>query len=347
MKRYLLHFVMMAVLLCGCAQGKPESTSQGQIIKGKEYLSSGDLKQAEAAMQKEVERDPTNAGVNFSYGRVLLATNKPRQALPYLKKAASLEPDNSLHLFWLGVAFGENKRPSQERASYERALQLDSNYVEALVYLGNNHLRAKAFQPALDCYQRALAIAPANPQALYNQAVIFKHLQRTPEEKLAWRLYLESYPSGELARRAADHLNLLDDFSYRNHPVGHRIMTLPAISFAPLSAELTVPAKAALDQIGAVVNRLKRGKLDILVYQKNNLKLAQERALSIKNYLDRQFTALQSEKRIRLSWFKAPEKRKLTGRVARIDESVVFFLTDPSTPPKTRSKKGTTKKTTN
>ncbi len=327
MNRYALYFLVVAILLGGCAQGKFGSALQGRT-EGQENLTRGELRQKAATLQKAVKMDPASATINFSYGRILLATHQPRQALPYLEKAVVLDPDNAVYLFWLGVAYGENKKTAQERTSYERALQHDRSYVQALIYLGNNYLNAKAFEPALNCYQRALAIAPTNAQALYNRAIIYRHLHRTPEEKLAWRLYLESYPSGERARRAADHLNLLDDFSYRNHHLGTRTVTLPAIAFTPFTAELTPTAQAALAQIGSTVSHLKKGKLDILVYRKNNRELAYRQALSIKKYLENRFQVLKAEKRIRLSWFDISEKRKLADHTARIDESVIFFLAD-------------------
>lgn len=343
MNRYVLYFFVVTCLLSGCAMGISEKSLQDRIEK-QEHLTSDDLKRGAVTLRKAVEKDPTNGRANFSYGRVLLATDQSRQALPYLQKAVNLDPENAIYLFWLGVAYGENNKPSLERASYERALQQDGNFVQALVYLGNNYLNVRAYKPALNCYLRALAISPTNAQALYNRAIIYRHLQQTPNEKLAWRLYLESHPSGELAHRAADHLNLLGDFSYRNHRLGRRTVTMPAITFKPFSAELTPSAQAALDQVGSTVSHLKKGKLDILVYQKNNRELASRRAVSIKRYLEKRFQVLKTEERIRLSWFDVAEKRKLAGRVTRIDESVVFFLADLPTTKKITAKKGGKKK---
>ncbi len=339
MKRNILHFLVVAVLLSGCATGITGRSLQDRI-ENQEQLTSDELKRGAVTLRKAVTKDPTDDRANFAYGRVLLATGQPRQALPYLQKAVSLEPENAGYLFWLGVAYGENNQPSLERASYQRALQRDGNFVQALVYLGNNYLNARVYKPALNCYLRALAISPTNAQALYNRAIIYRHLQQRSNEKLAWRLYLESHPSGELARRAADHLNLLDDFSYRNHRLGRRTLTLPAITFAPFSAELTPSSQAALDQLGSTVSHLHKGRLDILVYQKSNRELASRRAVSIKRYLEKRFQVLKSEERIRLSWFDVAEKRKLAGRVARIKESVVFFLADLPTTKKITAKKG-------
>lgn len=337
-KSRALCILLMTLLFCSCAKGKPADGQKGRLV-GQQQLSGDNLRQQAIVLKKKVTLEPANANANFSYGRVLLAMKQSRQALPYFEKAATLVPDNAEYLFWQGVAYGENKKSAKERLSYQRALQYDEKHEQALVYLGNNYLSGKAYQPALDCYQRALAISPDNAQALYNRAIICKQLRRTPEEALAWRLYLASYPSGLLARKAADHLNSHEDFSFRNHYIGPRILTLPALEFLPFGDELTPSAMATLDQVGTAANRLRQGNLDILVYQKNNRELARKRAISIKKYLDDRFEVLKVGKRIRLSWFDVPEKRNISGRSVKIDESVVFLLADQSTKKKNKEKK--------
>jgi tetratricopeptide (TPR) repeat protein len=327
MNKHALYCIVLAILLCGCANGKFSLAPQNQS-DDQEFLTSRDLAQKAAELKKAVKKDPGDATANFSYGRILLATNQSRTALPYLEKAVILDPGNAVYLFWQGVAYGEIKKTAKERASYERALLIDKNFVQALVYLGNNYLNTKAYQSALNYYQRALAISPTNAQALYNKAIIYRNLHQRSAEKLAWHLYLESYPTGKLANQAVDHLNRLDDFTYRNHQLGQRTVTLSAITFAPASSNLTTPARAALDQVGTAVSHLKKGKLDVLVYQKNNRDLAYKRAISIKRYLEGRFHELATERRIRLSWFDVSEVRKFAGRTTRIDESVVFFLSE-------------------
>ena len=336
--------VIMTLLLSACVKGRPDAVSK-ERAESEGAPAAIDLFRDEASLRKAVESSPDSALAHFSYGRVLLAADKQREALPYLEKAVTLEPENAVYLFWQGVAYGENRKPVEERESYERALQRNRNFVQALVYLGNNYLNAKAFDSALESYERALVIDPANEQALYNRALICRQLQRTPEEIAAWHLYLEAYPFGELSRRAAEHLYALDDFSFRTHRLGHRLITLPAVSFKPFSTELNGSSQESLEWIGTLASSLAAGNLDILVYQKKNRDLARHRAVSIKKYLENRFPALETDKRIRLSWFDEPEERKVDNRTIRIDESVLFFLADPTSEPKAQSsKKGGRKK---
>ena len=51
--------------------------------------------------KRKVTLEPLNAVANFSYGRVLLATKRSRQASPYLEKTTALETENAGYLLWL------------------------------------------------------------------------------------------------------------------------------------------------------------------------------------------------------------------------------------------------------
>lgn len=264
--------------------------------------------------------------MNYYLGRFLLAGGKAKEALSYLEKAAILEPGKADHHFWLGVACGENVLRDREAKSYARALEIDPKHVQSHIYLGHLQLRKKQYGSALDSYRKALEIWPESPAALYNRALILKALGRTPEERTAWLEYLALYPAGNLARRATDHLNVLGDFSYRNHTLGARTLTLQRIAFKPFAAELDPSSHPSLKLVGATAVNMGGGTLQVAVFQKNNTDLARARAVGIKKYLQNQFPDLRGD-RIGISWFGVPEEFALAGRKLRADESVRFFLT--------------------
>ena len=279
-------------------------------------------------MPRPCRKIPDSAQAHYYYGRFLLAENEVKTALSHLEQAASRKPDDSQYQFWLGLAYGENGLRAKERESYEVSLRLDRQNVQALISLGHNLLLAGELENSLDTYQQALEISPNHPQALYNRAVILRKLNRDSEEKQAWLLYLDSFPAGNFARLATDRLNSLGDSSYRNYQLGARTVTLGAITFHPLSAELAAASRPSLDLIGATVSNMGKATLNILVYQQNNRELAKKRAVALRTYLEQQFPKLRAEKRIRLSWFAVPEERMVLNRKLVLSESVQFFLTD-------------------
>jgi tetratricopeptide (TPR) repeat protein len=326
MKRLAYFFIMASVMATGgCINGKLDSLLRPQPANY-EQLSQADRIKEEAALRKAVEQDPANASAQHSLGRILLLLDKPQQATTSLKKAADLDRRNADYQLWLGVAYGESEQYPQEQASYRRALEIDPQHLPALVLLGNSYLKSKMYQPGLSCYQRALKIDPSNSQALYNRAIIYKQLKQTAAERLAWKLYLETHPAGILARKATEHLNRLNDFSYRNHYIGNRVLTLPAITYTPFAADLNQSDKECLDKIGRIVTII-QNPLNVLVFQKNNIELARNRALRIKQYLEKEYPLLAAGKRIQLSWFGSPEKTRIAGHTYLIDDSTLFFTT--------------------
>jgi tetratricopeptide (TPR) repeat protein len=327
MMRTTVAVICSVLLLTGCAL-KEFGTSLKYNIQGEYYLQNKDFAGGRQKFSKALREDPDNSQALYFYGRFLLAENEGKAALPILQKAVAGNPDDSSYHFWLGLAYGENGMRAKERASYETALRLDGQNVQALTYLGNNLLQAGEFDKSLARYEQALKLWPYNPQALYNRAVILRKLKREPEEKLAWLLYLESFPAGSFARLATDRLNSLGDSSYRNYRLGARTVTLASIDFVPLSAELSPESHPSLDLVGAAVSNMGRGTLNIVVYQQNNERLAKKRAVALRSYLERKFPLLKKQKRIRISWFAVPEERIVLGKKLVLNESVQFFLAD-------------------
>lgn len=335
MFRTAVILVGMVLLFSGCAVKEFGNTLKYNI-QGEYYLQEKNFAGGRQTFSEALQKDPDNPQVLYFYGRFLLAENEAKSALPYLEKAAAYNPGDSQYHFWLGLAYGENGMRAKERASYNAALRLNPRNVQALVYLGNNLLQAGELEKSLTTYQQALDMWPDSPQALYNRAVILRKLKREPEEKVAWRLYLDSYPAGSFARMATDRLNNLGDFSYRNYRLGARTVTLAEITFVPLSAEISPLSRPSLDLVGAAVSNMGKGDLNIIVYQQNNKALAKKRAVALRGYLERKFPLLKENKRIRISWFGVPEERTVLNKKLVVQESVQFFLADPA---KEKSKK--------
>jgi tetratricopeptide (TPR) repeat protein len=313
------------ILLGGCTRAMDIGQTLKHQVQGSHYMMYREYEKGEATFRQAVRENPGNAEANYYLGRFLLAGGEKKEALSYLQKAAALNPDDTEYIFWLGVAHGENDDPVRERQNYEKVLRLDENHLQSLIYLGHNQLKRKKYQDALSTYSRALELWPESPSALYNRALILGILERTPEEKRAWREYLDLYPAGGLARKAANHLNLLGDFSYRNHTLGARTLTLKKITFEPFGAKLDPLSHPSLKLVGAVASNMGEGTLQVVAYQKNNRQLARKRAVSIRDYLLSEYPDLDG--RIGISWFAVPEEFTLAGRKLGLDESVRFFLT--------------------
>jgi hypothetical protein len=139
--------------------------------------------------------------------------------------------------------------------------------------------------------------------------------------------YLKWFPAGRHALQATDHLNDLGDFSYENHFLGARTITLAEIQFQRSGTSVSISAFSSLRLVGAIVSNLNKGTLQVVVYVNKDKQLAQQRAREIENTLHELFPAIQTD-RIGISWFGDQEKVSQGGKTFVKNESVRFFLTD-------------------
>lgn len=324
-----MHFSKTSILiiflltLSGCTVGR---TLKGDFW-GRYYLETGEYGQGENHFRKAVLANPGNGKANYFLGRFLLAEKKTKEALPYLKRAVAADATDADYNFWYGLAWGELGNLKRERESYLKALKYKKKHLQALLYLGHNLFRDGQYDTALKRYLETLAVWPECRTALYNRALIARILKRTAEEKRGWLAYLRIYPSGSLAIRAADYLNGMGDFSFQNHRLGARIITLGEIVFNVSGSTLDSGSLPSLDVAGATAAGMADGKLQVVVYQKNNKKLAKARALAVRAYLYKKFPKLR-ERGIGVSWFGSDRIIKIGERTIRDHGAVRFFLTD-------------------
>ena len=320
-----LFYLGCAVLLTGCVV-KNIGTTVEHTFKGDYYLTSEKFEQGRESFAREVQENPESALAHYYYGRFLLQDNEYKLALTHLKKARDLDPNNADYHFWTGVAYGGLNDIKNEETSYAMALTLDEDHLQSLIYLGHIHLQRKQYTKALELYSQALDLWPDSPAALYNRALILHQLGRTPEERLGWLAFMSRYPSGKMAMQATDYLNMLGDFTFRNHRLGSMTVTTEKIWFVPFSSTLAESSHESLNVIGANFENLGTGILQIIVYQKNNKELARQKAHIIKRYLVDEFSSIDP-KEVGISWFSEPHKLQIRNKNLSIDESVSFFVT--------------------
>jgi tetratricopeptide (TPR) repeat protein len=313
----IVMFLVVSLSSCGIKQQ----------FKGRYFLSAEKYEQGVDNFRAELDENPNDPAANYFMGRFLLGAEKPEKAAEHFSRAVRYDPDNADYRFWLGVAHGEAGAVEEERKNYLAALELEPDYLMARTYLAHLQLKSGENEKALENYEKVLEKWPYSAQALYNRALVLGRLGRTPEEKLAWKLYLGAWPEGVLARHAADHLNSLGDFTYRNHVLGKRVVTLEKPAFEPLGAELKDGKSASLDLVGEILEQSPSLILHVITYQLNNEELARKRALTVKRHLSGSFD-IDSD-RIKASWFPAPEAIEIRDRTFEQPESINLFALEP------------------
>jgi outer membrane protein OmpA-like peptidoglycan-associated protein len=167
-----------------------------------------------------------------------------------------------------------------------------------------------------------------NPEALYNRALAVEHNDSTDQQAAAWKRYLNAYPEGQWAIRAADHLNALEDFTYRNHSIGLRRVTLAAISFQEDSAELTPAAKQSLLVVGSILSNNRDIELQVTCFVKDDKQLAETRSRSVVDFITTEYADV-TPSRVAAAGRGEAEIVRIENLKFALNRSVVFTNRNP------------------
>jgi len=149
----------------------------------------------------------------FDRGTRLLHAGKASDAIPYLEKACSMNPDhidaaiNLSGAYILGSDFNKALailEPLSEREPDNAMIWTNLG----AAYLGNPVLaRDEEQKRAIAAFERALVIRPASPHAAYNIALIYRD-RKENEKAVKWfRQAIRDDPSDPHARSMLDKLS--------------------------------------------------------------------------------------------------------------------------------------------
>lgn len=317
------HIQRLLIAACLILTAGLAGCSLGTRIQGEHYLKTSAFDKGIESFSAKVEQDAEDGYANYYLGRFLLAEEEFEKAYPYLERATRLEDDNAEFFFWRGVAQWSLGLSDEERLSYQKALSLDPDHLEAHVYLGHNSLDRKDFHTALAQYEAALELFEHHPDALYNKGLALEKLDRTKAAIDTWKIYLKHYPDGVLGRSAIQYLNAHGDFSYRLHALGIRRVPLEWIRFQPGTAELTWEAYPSLRTVGAFMTQNISSRLTVQSFYTGSQSMAEARGQSIKKYFRESFRSIAPE-RISVQSYGRPERIMAGGTMFALDSSIVF-----------------------
>jgi tetratricopeptide (TPR) repeat protein len=158
-------------------------------------IRPGDLGQALERYRAALAEKPLDAELLDNVGRILVAMNRPAEAVPFLERAVEAEPFSLVARFDLAVAYGRSGRPREAVEQYEvlvrsgeADVRVHHNLGLALRQLGRNTESAAAFE-------RATALAPDQAVAWLGLALSLEADGRAGEAAAALERFLELEPA--------------------------------------------------------------------------------------------------------------------------------------------------------
>jgi len=142
-----------------------------RILLGRIYLATHKPQQAAAHLRHVLERDPESGMAHYYYGHLLYRQGHYAEAATHLQQALSWQPQDFWLHYELGRALQQAGRAESALDQYQQALSL-AKRPEVLNAIGALHLLAGRTQAARTYFRQALALAPDNPEAHVNLALI-------------------------------------------------------------------------------------------------------------------------------------------------------------------------------
>ena len=142
-----------------------------RILLGRIYLATNKPQQAEAYLRRALQRDPESGMAHYYYGRLLYRQGHYATAATHLQRALAWQPRDFWLHYELGRALQQAGQAEAALSQYHRALSVERR-PEALVAIGAMHLIAGHTAKARTQFLQALELAPDNPEAHVNLALI-------------------------------------------------------------------------------------------------------------------------------------------------------------------------------
>ncbi len=147
-----------------------------QLNKARRVLDAGDIQQAIAIARELTRKHSRDADALHFLGHTYCAAGKPSAALPYLRRAASVSPDDPQYRQTLAHALAEIGLIEEAIAIARQAVDLERQCgrpsADGHMLLGSLHCRSGSLADAEDCFAAALELLVGDPLSEETSATI-------------------------------------------------------------------------------------------------------------------------------------------------------------------------------
>lgn len=155
---------------------------------------AGQLAEAERVYVEVLRHDPADWRVHLNLGGALLALRRDREALASFDAALTLQPECVEAHHGRGMALQRLQQPEAALGSFDAALALQPNSAELCNSRGNALRRLQRLAEALLSYERALALQPELAAAHNNRGLVLQALGKHREAAESYQRALTLQP---------------------------------------------------------------------------------------------------------------------------------------------------------
>ena len=202
-------------------------------------MAKGDTRQAEAALQEVLQRDPVSLSALATLLKLYSLTGRSQDALQRISGLLQQHPQNAGLHFLQGLAYFSLKDLEKSEASVRQALSLDPKTPDAQTLLANIHLARGATEEAKADLRAAIA---AHPRSLMNYMALVTQYEKEGNWAEARKLCEKAHEIDPNAPMVADELAFL----YLEH--GGDVNT--AVSLAQVAKQKMPDSAITADALG-------------------------------------------------------------------------------------------------
>src|SRR6201996_2197307 len=154
------------------------------LLQGIALQNEGKLEQAQAVFELFLTHIPNEGVALYSLAVVLMERFGAERALPVVERGVQVA--STFAPIWYAAGAVQQRLGLRDAAikSYDKALELKPDYVEALINSGTLLREQLDHHAAIDRFNRALALKPDHLNAMSNLAIMLTEFKR-PQEAVA------------------------------------------------------------------------------------------------------------------------------------------------------------------
>jgi Tfp pilus assembly protein PilF len=218
LSRRLAAAALCTAAFIGCASTKDEEVqrlrARATYEQGLSHLGEKRVSLALASLQEAVRLEPGSALYHNTLGVVYLHyLSKPAEAQTEFEKAIELDPSYAEALTNLGVTLAQQGKWEEAIASYRKAISLPIYPTPELAYanLGWAYLNVGKPREAEESYRTAVQLQPRFAQAYYFLGVVLDRQGRKDEARAAFRSARDLDPESPFGRKASELLQTMGE----------------------------------------------------------------------------------------------------------------------------------------
>ena len=183
-----------------------KTNAKAYFIKGFTFKETGDTARAISSFQTAIEQNPGYFDAYIQLGN-LLTQKKNALALSYYDHALRLKAGAAEALYGKAMYYQESDSVKSAEELYQKILESEPDYKEALFNLGYINLVYKLdYKKAAQYFSAVARLDTSDVRAFYNRGVSFEQLKEKDMAEADFRKALRLAPNYELAKEGLKRL---------------------------------------------------------------------------------------------------------------------------------------------